>query len=61
MSRSDHLGAYARGWINGDAEAILGATTDAFVFDDPVRLFTAGNPDFFADTVVAEAAAAVSP
>lgn len=35
MSRADHLGAYARGWINGDAEAILGATTDAFVFDDP--------------------------
>ncbi|MDG2029270.1 MAG: amidohydrolase family protein [Acidimicrobiales bacterium] len=32
-----------------------------FVFDDPVRLFSAGNPDFFADTVVAEAAAAVTP
>lgn len=33
----------------------------AFVFEDPVRLFTAGNPEFFADTVVADAAAAVSP
>jgi len=33
----------------------------AFVFDDPVRLFKAGNPDFFADTTVAEAAAAVTP
>ncbi len=33
----------------------------AFVFEDPVRLFSAGNPDFFADTVVAEAAGAVSP
>ncbi|MEM7140794.1 MAG: amidohydrolase family protein [Actinomycetota bacterium] len=32
-----------------------------FVFDDPVRLFTAGNPDFFGGTVVADAAAAVTP
>jgi predicted TIM-barrel fold metal-dependent hydrolase len=31
-----------------------------FTFADPVRLFTAGNPDFFAGTVVADAAAAVS-
>ena len=33
----------------------------AFVFDDPVRLFRSGNPDFFADTVVASAAAEVTP
>ena len=33
----------------------------AFVFDDPVRLFRAGNPDFFSDTVVADAAAVVGP
>ncbi|MDW3218001.1 MAG: amidohydrolase family protein [Acidimicrobiales bacterium] len=32
----------------------------AFVFDDPVRLFTAGNPDFFAGTVVAADAARVT-
>lgn len=30
-----------------------------FVFADPVRLFRAGNPDFFAGTVVADAAAEV--
>jgi len=33
----------------------------AFVFDDPVRLFAAGNPDFFTGTVVADEAAAVTP
>ncbi|MFT5202409.1 MAG: putative TIM-barrel fold metal-dependent hydrolase [Candidatus Aldehydirespiratoraceae bacterium] len=33
----------------------------SFVFDDPVRLFRSGNPDFFADTVVADQAAAVTP
>lgn len=33
----------------------------AFVFDDPVRLFSAGNPDFFAETVVAADAASVTP
>jgi hypothetical protein len=32
-----------------------------FVFDDPVRLFTAGNADFFRGTVVEDAAADVSP
>ncbi|MEZ5165643.1 MAG: hypothetical protein R2695_03820 [Acidimicrobiales bacterium] len=31
-----------------------------FTFADPVRLFTAGNPDFFAGTVVADDAAAVT-
>lgn len=33
----------------------------AFVFDDPVRLFTAGNLEFFADTTVAAEAARVTP
>ncbi|MEQ8840592.1 MAG: amidohydrolase family protein [Acidimicrobiales bacterium] len=33
----------------------------SFMFDDPVRLFRSGNPEFFAGTTVAEAAAAVSP
>lgn len=32
----------------------------AFVFDDPVRLFQAGNPEFFSGTVVADQAAAVN-
>ena len=35
MSAGDHLGAYAEGWTNGDADRILGCTTDDYVFDDP--------------------------
>ena len=35
MSSSDHLGAYAGGWTNGDSAAILAAVADGFVFDDP--------------------------
>lgn len=35
MGRADHLGAYAAGWTNGDAAAILAAAGDGFVFDDP--------------------------
>ena len=35
MSSADHLGAYAGGWTNGDAAAILAAVSDGFVFDDP--------------------------
>jgi len=35
MSSSDHLGAYAGGWTNGDSAAILAAATDDFIFDDP--------------------------
>jgi hypothetical protein len=35
MSRADHLGAYAGGWTNGDPAAILAATADGYVFDDP--------------------------
>ena len=35
MSAADHLGAYAEGWIKGDAEAILKAVSDDYIFDDP--------------------------
>ena len=35
MSAADHLGAYAEGWTNGDADKIAGAVSDDFVFDDP--------------------------
>ncbi len=35
MSAADHLGAYAEGWTNGDADKITGAVSDDFVFDDP--------------------------
>jgi hypothetical protein len=35
MSSADHLGAYAGGWTNGDPAAILAATADGYVFDDP--------------------------
>ncbi len=35
MSAADYLGTYAEGWANGDGEAILSATSDRFVFDDP--------------------------
>ena len=35
MSAADHLGAYAEGWTNGDADKIAGAVSDNFVFDDP--------------------------
>lgn len=35
MSAADYLGTYAEGWTNGDSEAILSATSDTFVFDDP--------------------------
>ena len=35
MSASEHLGTYAGGWTNGDADTILSAASAAFVFDDP--------------------------
>jgi len=35
MKLTEYLGAYAEGWSNGDTDKILGATADAFVFDDP--------------------------
>ena len=35
MSAGDHLGKYAQGWTGGEAETILSAAADEFVFDDP--------------------------
>ena len=35
MSAADHLGAYAEGWTNGDADKIMGSVSDGFVLDDP--------------------------
>ncbi len=35
MSAADHLGAYAEGWTNGDADKIIGSLADGFVLDDP--------------------------
>ena len=35
MSAMDHLTTYAEGWTAGDAETILGALSETFVFDDP--------------------------
>ena len=35
MSAADHLGAYAEGWTNGDADKIIGSMSDWYVLDDP--------------------------
>jgi hypothetical protein len=35
MSAADHLGAYAEGWCNGDADKIIGSLSDEYVMDDP--------------------------
>ncbi len=35
MSAVDHLGAYAEGWTNGDADKIIGSLSDDYVLDDP--------------------------
>ncbi len=35
MSAADHLGAYAEGWTNGDADKIIASVSDGFVLDDP--------------------------
>ncbi len=35
MSAADHLGAYAEGWTNGDADKIIGSVSDDYVLDDP--------------------------
>ena len=35
MSATDHLGTYAEGWTKGDADMILSAASESFVFDDP--------------------------
>ena len=47
MSAADHLGTYAAGWTNGDADTILGVAHDSFVFDDPAAGKIA-NADFAA-------------
>lgn len=35
MSAADHLGTYAEGWTKGDADTILKAISDDYIFDDP--------------------------
>ncbi len=35
MNAGDMLGRYAEGWTKGDAEMILSAASESFVFDDP--------------------------
>ena len=35
MSATDHLGTYAEGSTKGDADMILSAASERFVFDDP--------------------------
>ena len=35
MGATEHLGLYAEGWTNGDAETILKATAENYTFDDP--------------------------
>ncbi len=35
MSAADHLGAYAEGWTNGDADKLIGSLSDGYELDDP--------------------------
>lgn len=35
MTASDHIATYAQGWTKGDPLAILKATAESYVFDDP--------------------------
>jgi hypothetical protein len=35
MSKADHLGAYAEGWITGDGDKLMSALADEYVLDDP--------------------------
>jgi hypothetical protein len=35
MSASEHLGSYAQGWMDGDADLILRAVSETYTFDDP--------------------------
>ena len=35
MSASEHLGVYAEGWTNGEADKILVATSEDYTYDDP--------------------------
>ncbi len=45
MSAVDHLGAYAEGWTNGDADKIIGSLSDDYVLDD-LNEGKAGKADF---------------
>ena len=45
MNAADHLGAYADGWTNGDADKIIGSLSDDYVLDDPNE-GKAGKADF---------------
>lgn len=51
MKTAELLNTYAEGWTKGDVDTILGATSDAFVFDDPnARKVSKGDfRAFFAD------------
>jgi hypothetical protein len=35
MGAAEHLSAYAQGWTNGDADAIVQAACEDYAFDDP--------------------------
>jgi len=35
MGALEHLGRYAEGWSNGDADTVIQAVTDDYVLDDP--------------------------
>ncbi len=35
MGAAEHLGVYAEGWTNGDADTILKATAGSYTFNDP--------------------------
>lgn len=50
MSATEHLAVYAEGWTAGDADTILEALAEGFVFDDPNagRISRADFADYFA-------------
>ena len=35
MGAAEHLGVYAEGWTNGEADTILKATAENYTFNDP--------------------------
>jgi hypothetical protein len=35
MGAAEHLGVYAEGWTNGEADTILKATSESYTFNDP--------------------------
>jgi hypothetical protein len=35
MGAAEHLGSYAKGWTDGDADTILRSVSDGYTFDDP--------------------------